>query len=230
MPFTDFIDQLEQIPLDGDDLLTMSAKLGNPDCRWMAYDDLATVNSINDLFSAGNNTMYILLQIESSTTQPIGHWVSIIKYNSTELDQNFDRSDTSGSKKDYDYGHYDSYGFTIDQELAVTHEKPLLRDLLTGVRLEESRTQHQKFKDKKHDVNTCGRHTVSRSIFYYLSNKEYDKLIIDPVLRDRDVRNPDVMVSLLTAFLPPNDQPIQQFFMNKAKNINSSSVNRGTPF
>ena len=198
MPFTDFIDQLELIPLDGNDLLVMSAKLGNPDCKWMQYDDLAKANSIEDLFKDGNNTMYILLQIESGDGSSIGHWVSIIKYGQAE------------------YGHYDSYGFTIDQELAITHSRPLLKSLLTGIRLEESRVKHQAFKDKRHDVNTCGRHTVTRSVFYYLSNKEYDKLIIQPILRDNDVRNPDVMVSLLTGFLPPNDSPVQLFFKNKA--------------
>ena len=221
MPFTDFIDRLELIPLDGNDLIVMSGKLGNPDCKWMQYDDLASASTIDDLFTPmsdgsdrENNTMYILLQIESGSGAPTGHWVSIIKY----------------SGGDYDYGHYDSYGFTIDQELAFTHAQPLLQNLLTGVRLEESRVKHQLFKDKRHDVNTCGRHTVSRSVFYYLSNKEYDKLIIQPVLSDNDVRNPDVMVSLLTGFLPPNDSPVRDFFMGKARDINVGSMSRGTPF
>lgn len=226
MPFTDFIDRLELIPLDGEDLVIMSSKLGNPNVKWILYDDLATVNNIEELFTSGNNTMYILLSIEATTGQPIGHWVSIIKYGDRA-----DSLDASSRKSvDYDYGHYDSYGFTIDQELAFTHAKPLLVDLLTGVRLEESRVKHQQFKDKQHDVNTCGRHTVTRSVFYYLSNKEYDRLIIQPILKDNDVRNPDVMVSLLTGFLPPNDSPIQEFFMRKAQDINQGSLNRGTPF
>lgn len=228
MPFTDFIDQLELIPLDGNDLLVMSAKLGNPRCKWMLYEDLTSANTISDLFSDGNNTMYILLQIESTSGSPIGHWVSIIQYKNNQVGNTTPDFNTSGVKSkriDFDYGHYDSYGFTIDQELAFTHSKPLLQNLLTGVRLEESRIKHQAFKDKKHDVNTCGRHTVVRSVFYYLSNKEYDNLIIQPVLKDHDVRNPDVMVSLLTGFLPPNDSPVTTFFMNKAQNIS-----KGAPF
>lgn len=215
MPFTDFIDQLELIPLDGNDLIVMSTKLGNSGCKFMNYNDLVNISNIDGLFKDGNNTMYILLQIESGGGSPIGHWVSIIDY---------------GEGFDPRYGHYDSYGFTIDQELAFTHSEPLLQQLLTGVRLEESRVKHQQFKDKRHDVNTCGRHTVTRSVFYYLTNAEYNKLIIQPILKDQDVRNPDVMVSLLTGFLPPNDSPVVDFFMSKARNMNQGSINRGTPF
>ncbi len=235
MPFTDFIDQLELIPLDGNDLLVMSAKLGNPDCRFMLYDELNGVSSIDELFVDGNNTMYILLQIDRGAQDPIGHWVSIIKHSDSPKSLENVRADSNSLRVEsrrinYDYSHYDSYGFSLDQELSFTHTKPLLQSLLSGVSLEESRNQHQKFKDKRHDVNTCGRHTVTRSVFYYLSNKEYDKLIIQPILKDHDVRNPDVMVSLLTGFLPPNDSPVQQFFMKKAIDINQGSVSRGTPF
>ena len=208
MVLTDFIESLESIPLDGNDLIVMSAKLGNPGCNWMLYNNLAKVKNIEELFPININTMYILLQIQSQNGESIGHWVSLIKYDNV-----------SG----FDYGHYDSYGFTIDQEIAITHENPtLLTNLLTGVRIEESRVQHQAFKNKKNDINTCGRHTVTRSIFYYLTNAQYNKMIIQPALNDRNVKNPDVLVSILTGFLPPNDEPVRQFFMNRAQSKGTS--------
>lgn len=217
MVLTNFIEQLEEIPLDGRDLIIMSTKLGNPGCKWMLYDDLANVKHISDLFESGINTMYILLEIEDSV-EPIGHWISIINY-------------TSGTNIDYDYGHYDPYGFSIDQELSFTHSQPLLEDLLAGQRLEENRHQHQSFKHKKTDVNTCGRHVVSRSVFYYMSNQDYDKLIIEPILKDNWIRDPDTMVSLLTAFLPPNDDVVREYFISRTSSESStSSVRRGTPF
>jgi len=205
MPFSDFIEQLEEIPLDGNDLITMSTKLGNPKCKWMVYDDLARMNTIEALFEEGNNTMYILLQIQSEDGNQIGHWISIIKYDTK-----------AGNTSGFEYGHYDPYGFTIDEELSFTHAKPLLTNLLTGVRFEENRVRHQQFTNRTTSINTCGRHTVSRSVFYYLTNKDYNNLIIKPVLSKNDVRNPDVMVAVLTGFLPPNDDPVRAFFMNRA--------------
>lgn len=211
MPFSDFIEQLEEIPLDGNDLIIMSTKLGNPHCKWMVYDDLAMVEHINELFTnadgsdSGINTMFILLQIQSQNGDTIGHWISITKYN--PLAKNV---------LGFEYGHYDPYGFTLDQELSFTHEKPLLTNLLTGVKFEENRVRHQAFKNKLTDINTCGRHCVSRAIFYYLTNKNYNDLIIKPILNRNDVRDPDVMVSVLTGFLPPNDDPVREFFMNRS--------------
>lgn len=207
MPLTDFIDQLELIPLSGEDLIMMTTKLNNPGCRFMLYDDLAGVEKISQLFEEGNNTMFILLKIISKNGEGIGHWISIIKYS---------------ANMGFDYGHYDSYGLSIDGELSFTHAEPYLSKLLTGIRLEESRIQHQKFKDKRHDVNTCGRHVVSRSLFYYLTNAQYNRMIIQPILKDNDVRNPDVMVSLLTAFLPDDDRSVQEFFMSKVETRNLS--------
>lgn len=224
MPIKDFIDKIEEIPLDGNDLLIMSEKLGNSGTKWMIYDDLGArlpdgslqISDIAQLFSSGNNTMYILLQIKSSGGgDSIGHWISLIDYRGDE-------------RRSFDYGHYDSYGLTIDGELDFTHASPYLTKLLTGTRLEENRVQHQKFGGRQQEVNTCGRMTVARSIFYYLSNSEYDKMIIQPIIRHNDVRDADVFVSLLTAFLPPNDDPIRNFFMSKV-GIDSNTF-RGTPF
>lgn len=214
MPFTDFIIQLEEIPLTGDDLIIMSTKLGNSECKWIGYDELKNVRNIEELFRSGNNTIYILLQISGRDGGNIGHWISLIKYNDPRIS--------------FDYAHYDSYGFSVDQELSITHESPLLFDLLKGLRIDENRVQHQAFKNKQFDVNTCGRHTVTRSVFYYMDNANYNKLIIQPILKDNNVKDPDVMVSILTGFLPPNDDPVRDFFMNKV-GINSN-VRRGTPF
>ena len=77
MPLTDFIDQLELIPLSGEDLIMMTTKLNNPDCRFMLYDDLAGVENISQLFEEGNNpavkyniihlATHILGRVEMST-------------------------------------------------------------------------------------------------------------------------------------------------------------------
>lgn len=208
MPFNNFIEQLEEIPLDGNDLMIMSTKLGNSKTNWMQYQDLDKITNVSQLFSADVNTMYILLQIQGRDGGSIGHWVSLTKLNNVA---------------GFDYSHYDSYGFSIDQETAITQERPLLRNLLRGVKVEENRVRHQAFKNKKNDVNTCGRHTVTRAIFYYLTNAQYNKLIIQPVINNNNVKDADVLVAVLTGFLPPDDEVVIEYFMNKA-NINSSSA------
>lgn len=206
MPFNDFIQQLEEIPLDGDDLIIMSTKLGNPLCKWMMYDELAKVDNIEALFQEGNNTMFILLQIQTQNGNTVGHWISMTKYDPK-----------AKNTRGFEYGHYDSYGLSVDEELSFTHAQPLLTNILTGVKFEENRVQHQAFKNKQTDINTCGRHTVSRSVFYYLTNKNYNDLIIKPILTRSEVRDPDVMVAILTGFLPPNDDPVRQFFMGRVR-------------
>lgn len=201
MPFKDFIDQLEEIPLNGDDLVIMSRKLGNPNTYWILYEDLIDITDIDQLFLNNKNTVYILLEINNNRGSSIGHWICLIKY---------------GNNQDFEYAHYDSYGLDVDEELHFTHAKPLLNNLVKGVRLDESRVRHQAFSGKKLDINTCGRHTVFRAIFYYLNNREYDKLIVQPVLKHKDVKDLDVLVAVVTAFLQPDDDIVRQFFMNKS--------------
>lgn len=186
--------RLEEIPLSGQDLVTMANKMGNNDVRWMPYDDLQKLNNIRQLFEGGINTVYLLLRIHrDDDPSTIGHWISL----------SFDRSGQ--------LNFYDPYALLPNQDLAETGEPDLLTKLLGNVPLNVNRHRHQKLKEAQ---NECGRHTVIRSLFHFMSNNQYNDLVIMPPIRAKWIIDADAMVTLMTAFLSKSDMVVEQFFMS----------------
>ena len=190
------ISDLEEIPLSGCDLVSMASKLGNPHTRYIdEYDTLKNVKSLDELF-VDVNTVFILLDIfsEREPMAHIGHWVALCL-------------------GDRAIQFFDPYGNSLEKDLELTGEEPYLQKLLYGYKVDENKYKLQKFND---DTNTCGRHTVARALFHFLSNDEYYDRVIEPMIKKRLVKNPDVFVSLLTAFLgcesDKGDQKIMNFF------------------
>lgn len=190
------INELEGIPLSGCDLVAMATKLGNPHTRYIdEYDSLKNIKSLEELF-VDVNSVFILLDIFSDREPMahIGHWVALCL-------------------GDRAIQFFDPYGNSLEKDLELTGEEPYLQKLLYGYKLNENKHKLQKNSD---DVNTCGRHTVARALFHFLSNDEYYNRVIEPMIKKRLVKNPDVFVSLLTAFLgcksDKGDQKIMNFF------------------
>ncbi len=190
------VSDLEEIPLSGCDLVAMATKLGNPHTVYIdEYDTLKHMKSLEDLFG-GANTAFILLDIFSDR-QPmehIGHWVALCL-------------------GDRAIQFFDPYGNSLEKDLELTGEEPYLQKLLYGYKVEENKHKLQKNSD---DVNTCGRHCSVRALFHFLSNDEYYDRVIEPMLKQRLVKSPDVFVSLMTAFLgcesDKGDQRVMNFF------------------
>ncbi len=190
------VNGLEGIPLSGCDLVAMATKLGNPHTRYIdEYDTLKDIKSLEELF-ADANSVFILLDIFSDREPMahIGHWVVLCL-------------------GDRAIQFFDPYGNSLERDLELTGEEPYLQKLLYGYKVEENKHKLQKFND---DVNTCGRHDVVRALFHFLSNDEYYDRVINPVLKQRLVKSPDVLVTLLTAFLgcesDKGDQRVMNFF------------------
>ena len=156
----------EKRPLSGEDLSRMSLV----PVKIFKYDDLKGMD-INDVLSTG--CAFILMQIQSLGPHAVGHWIALIKY------------------EDH-IEHFDSYGLTIDQELALTHEERYLSQILEGNRIKQGRSRLQEFKN---DVNTCGRHVVCRC---NMKQKSYDSYV--HFFKPLDC-NPDEAVTLMTHFL-----------------------------
>lgn len=215
MSTSDIILNIEAIPLDGNDLVTMSTKMGMPNVAWILYDDLAKVKKIEDLFLGDTVALFVLLEIVNPGSSNVGHWIALI------LDRNFQNSppgEPSLSNSRGNFGgriiHYDSYGFNIDQETSITgQDKGLLKNLLDEaqgrnstdeLKHDVSKYPHQS-NDERDNVNTCGRFCVIRAVFYQLTNKQFNDLIIMPPIKDKLIANPDVLVAALTSFLVDAD-------------------------
>ncbi len=190
------ISGLEEIPLSGCDLVAMARKLGNPKTRYIdEYDTLKDVNSLDELF-VDVNTVFILLDIfsEREPMAHIGHWVALCL-------------------GDRAIQFFDPYGNSLARDLELTGEEPYLQKLLYGYKLNENKYKLQKNSD---DVNTCGRHCSVRALFHFLSNEEYYNRVIEPMIKQKLVKTPDVFVSLMTGFLgcksDKGDQKIMNFF------------------
>ena len=79
------INNIEIIPLSGDDLQSMAMKLGNPKTAWLMYSQLGEFDSVDHLFELNRNTgehkfntIFILLEILNHDDKAqVGHWISL---------------------------------------------------------------------------------------------------------------------------------------------------------
>lgn len=200
----DLVILLEDIPLSGDDLLEISEKMGNPDVGWVLYDDLQKINDLDELPKIARakleregdtlNTVFVLLQIKHTDgIQSVGHWVTLSKSGDTII-------------------YYDPYGLSISQDLIVTGEPDLLSRLLKGKKVDVNSFKHQNIK---HETNVCGRHCCLRSIFHFLSNKDYNDDIIRPMIDNKEVKDSDVMISLITGLLSKSDEIVKKILTER---------------
>lgn len=190
----DLVTRLEAIPLSGDDLVMMATKMGNQGASFFLYNDLRSIKSVDELMGAHNSVFILFDIVADGQIAPVGHWNVVIR-------------------NDHGISVYDPYGLSLGQDLVLTGEPPYLTDILgRGDPIDDSKFRHQLFKD---ELNTCGRHTVVRSIFWFMTNAQYNDLVIVPLTRDKVVRDPDAFVSLMTAFLDNSDRVVFEFFVKR---------------
>ena len=191
----DLINILESIPLSGEDLITIASKMGNPNTTWMLYDDLDGVNRIEDLFADDINTVFVLLRIRHTNgVESVGHWIAL------------------SILEDGTMVYYDPYGLSPQEDLIITKEPDLLSRLLVNKKIDVNKFQHQ---DIKHETNVCGRHTCLRSIFHLLTNNQYNDTVIAPLIKTKQVANPDILISLITGLLSKSDEVVLQILKPK---------------
>ncbi len=193
------INNIEAIPLSGEDLQSMAMKLGNQKTAWMPYSQLSKFSDVDSLFQLNRNTgdskfntIFVLLEIlNQGPKATVGHWISL----------SFDHL--------LNIQYYDPYGLSIEQDIAVTGESNLLPNLLKGHDVNVNKHQHQSLRQNQ---NECGRHCVVKSIFHFLDINDYHDRIILPLIISKQVSTPDVFVSLLTAFLDKSDDVVKLAF------------------
>lgn len=188
----DLIDDLTKIPLSGNDLIDIASKLGKDKdtMAWITYSKLDDISSIDELFKDSIDSVFILIQPEGEN---IGHWVTL-------------GNNESG------IFYYDPYAISIMEDSQIAQSDRLIV-LLMGHIVDVNKHMHQKFgTDNGSEINTCGRHDAVRAFFSYMTNDEYNKKIIMPLIDRKEVKNADIVVNLLTAFLSDSDDVVNKFF------------------
>lgn len=168
------IQELEKTPLSDDDLRRMLGK-DKSRCKVMLYDQLHQHESLEELLPNQYDAVIVLLQIEKPGAPKVGHWITLMNHGSH-------------------FEHFDSYGLDPDEELALTHEKPYITQLIqnTKRRVESSGA---KLQAKREAMNTCGRWCIVR-----VKNKDLEKPEFVNMIRQ--VHSiPDVAVTMLTYYL-----------------------------
>ena len=194
---------LEDTPLSGEDLITIATKLGNPNTAFMLYDDLENVSRIEDLFQNSVNSVFLLFQIRHDNgVQSVGHWVAL------------------SMLEDGTTIYYDPYGLSISEDLVITSEPDFILRLLNNKNVDVNDRQHQ---DIKTETNVCGRHCCLRSVFHLLTNDQYHEIIIAPMIKSKQVANPDVMIALITGLLSSSDDIVFQILSPKRPAVRSIS-------
>lgn len=140
-------------------------------CGFYMYDSLRTVTPAS-FFS--KPCAIILLQNKRSG-DPTGHFFAILQH------RNF-------------IEHFDSYGFTIEQELKITGEEDFIVKLLNEQGKKVTETKY-KFQSLKNDSETCGRWCAARVKMRDMLPTEFHDFFEKPVV------SKDQKVTLLTYFL-----------------------------
>jgi hypothetical protein len=172
-----FIQQnVEIIELSGEDILRMC----DDGVTIREYRDLAKFTSIEEVF--GNKRGAVILY---ETREKFGHWVLLLKIGSNTVE------------------FFDPLGIPLDQELGfipdyyrkmLDEEIPHLTHLLANVDVVSNTTQLQ---EVDHEINTCGRHVVSRYRFFVLGYTLHRYVN----LYKNQKESPDDTVSKITLFL-----------------------------
>jgi hypothetical protein len=168
------ISKVANYSLSDDDIL----RVLKPKTNIFRYPDLQNVTNINQIFDPyGRAVMLFLTEGESS-----GHWTAFIK-------------------KDKTIEFFDPYGVKPDNQKKWLTKKELnqlgqtpdyLTNLLNKAKSEGYKIIYNKypFQIDRGDINTCGRHILTRLMLKDLSLPQYKKLLLSSGV------SPDEFVSL----------------------------------
>ena len=160
---------LETIALSDDEI---KHAVGKIPVRIMEYKELVGHHNLEELVH-NFRALLILLEIDDDNTKA-GHWITII-----------DRGE--------EYEYFDPYGLSPAKELAITHEAPVILNIIRNTKKRVLVNSHR-FQKFKHDVNTCGRWCIVRIRHWPLSLRQFQHFTVNNSLHF----DPDVFVTYLT--------------------------------
>jgi hypothetical protein len=151
-----------------------------PDLKILSYPQLLKATSIDQVLDKKGRLLLLYLTQDQNT----GHWVCLLKRRNTDFIEYFDP-----------YGNYRPDGEaswnTPEEQREFQQSTKQLTRLLESSPYEVKSNAHH-FQSNKKDVNTCGRHCVTRLYFKHLSLPDYIKLVEDSCV------SPDDLVSGFT--------------------------------
>jgi hypothetical protein len=169
-----FVDNIKERSLTDDDFGKAI------DTNIFTYPYLENVRDIDEVFDEEGRALMLYLT-ESETS---GHWIALLKKGKT-------------------IEFFDPYGIGPDQQSKwmskdkleeLGQDTPLLSNLLKKAKADGYKiiVNHYKLQKDKDDINTCGRHALTRLIFKKLTLPQYKAMI------DKSKLSPDEFVSLYT--------------------------------
>ena len=166
MLLRDLMSAVESDPMDVEHVKKLSQRKG---LKYLEYKDVVG-KSLKQLLPGRNSGLLILI-MDNRKNSNVGHFVLLMRH---------PRSGVS---------FFDPYGFGIHQLLRMTKNSPHLGNLLNASRAHDNRIAYQK---RTHDIQTCGRHVITRWNAASLKAKEYSDLMHLPGF------TADEIVTLLT--------------------------------
>lgn len=153
--------------LDTKDVLAMSYR---KNLRYLYYDDIGN-KTLKDLLPSKDSGLLILFVDHRNPKKEVGHFVLLF------------RNQRSGLH------FFDPLGLGLRNLLQITHSRTKLQQLLKGHKFHNNKIAYQ---SKENEVQTCGRHVITRWNAASLKAKEYEDLLHHPGL------DPDEIVILMT--------------------------------
>jgi hypothetical protein len=136
-----------------------------PTLKVISYPDLLKASSIDQVLDEKGRLMLLYLTENRST----GHWVCLLKLRGTNIIEYFDP-----------YGHYKPDGekkwLTPSKRREFGQDTDYLTELLnsSGYVIKSNAIPFQK---DKADINTCGRHCLTRLYFKHLTLPQYADMV-----------------------------------------------------
>lgn len=141
------------------------------ECNFFLYESIRTLTPAK-FFS---KPAAIILMANRRSGDNVGHFMAILQFrNHIE--------------------HFDSYGFSIEEELKITGEPPYIVQMLNEQSKQIVESKH-KFQGTRNDSETCGRWCVARVRMRDMFISEFKSFF------DRAIVTNDQKVVLLTYFL-----------------------------
>ena len=157
-----FIERERAKPLDKDDVMKMAYR---PGLRYLYYDDIGN-KTLKQLLPEKNSGRLILFVDHSHPKRKIGHFCLLFQHERSGLT------------------FFEQYGLGLRVVTHMTRSKKKLEVLLqhTDVHINKN-----KYQQRKQDVNTCGRHCITRWNCAQMKAGEYERFMHDPKLSTEEI-------------------------------------------
>jgi hypothetical protein len=157
-----FIEKERGKALGKDDVMRMSYRKG---LRYLYYDDIGN-KTLKELLPEKNSARLILFVDHKHPKRKIGHFCLLFRHERSGLH------------------FWDPYGLGLRVVTHMTKSKKKLEKILERTDVQINKHQYQQ---RKNDVNTCGRHCITRWNCAQMKELEYERFVHDSRLNSEEI-------------------------------------------